>query len=372
MSHLPNALTLQHLRFTADAIEPLELDEHAGSSLRGALFNALLRRFCMNPTAPTCADCPLNATCPVAELVAPLRDEHPRGRDIPRPFVIQPPTSTTHPTADLALAPQQRQRETGPGGEAHLSPEQSFTFGITLIGTAARLLPYVVMAAQQMGAAGMGRPLHANGGRRGRFTLQRIALADPFSNREQFLYRHGDQRVAAPTLAITPADVAARASSLPADTLTIEFLTPTRLIASGQLVRRPDLAVLVARLAERLDALSRQYASSALPDCDGGDGGGAANDAWNTPAAQYRARSLAAQAASAHLVADDTHWVDLASYSSRQRRATPIGGFIGTAVFCASNLSPDLRELLVWGELLHVGKNAVKGDGRYRLLTTAP
>jgi hypothetical protein len=30
-------------------------------------------------------------------------------------------------------------------------------------------------------------------------------------------------------------------------------------------------------------------------------------------------------------------------------------------------LSPALRELLVWGELIHVGKNAVKGDGRYRI-----
>lgn len=369
---MPYDLSLHPLCFTAEAIEPLELDEHAGSSLRGALFNALLRRFCMNPTAPTCADCPLNATCPVAELVAPLRDEHPRGRDIPRPFVIEPPmpdacagaevsltalaSTTTQEPARGAMRARTGSLSTG----SRLAPGQPFTFGITLIGTAARLLPYVVMAAQMMGAAGMGRPLRANGGRRGRFALQRVALTDPFGDVEQVLYRRGDQRVAAPALAITPATVAARTAGLPADHLTVHFLTPTRLIANGQLVRRPDLGVVVARLAERLDALSRQYGATDERKAD---------DTWNAPGERERAKELAKQAASAQIISDETRWVDVASYSARQQRATPIGGFVGAATFASpdAGLSPELRELLVWGELLHVGKNAVKGDGRYRL-----
>jgi hypothetical protein len=36
---------------------------------------------------------------------------------------------------------------------------------------------------------------------------------------------------------------------------------------------------------------------------------------------------------------------------------------VGEAVF-TGNLGP-LREILVWGSLVHVGKNAVKGDGWY-------
>lgn len=357
------ALTLHQLRFTADATEPLELDEYAGSSLRGALFNALLHRFCMNASAPTCADCPLNATCPVAELVAPLRDEHPRGRDIPRPFVIQSTISMAHTGDDNPTPPVSSGAQSL--APTRLSPGETFSFGVTLIGTSARLLPYVVMAAQQMGPAGMGRPLRVNGGRRGRFTLQQIALADPFSDCKQVLFHSGDQRVAAPVLTITPDTVASRAATLAADRVTIQFLTPTRLIANGQLVRRPDLAVLVARLAERVDALSRQYGSAAPEDHDNHH-----DDTWNAPAAQHRARALVAQAAAAHVVGDETRWVDLASYSARQRRTTPIGGFVGTVTFSiTADLTPDLRELLVWGELLHVGKNAVKGDGRYRLFT---
>jgi hypothetical protein len=63
-------------------------------------------------------------------------------------------------------------------------------------------------------------------------------------------------------------------------------------------------------------------------------------------------------------VADDrTRWVDVASVSARQQRRTPIGGLIGEATV-AGDLAP-LRELLVWGQLVHVGRNAVKGSGWY-------
>src|SRR5579885_3576161 len=84
-------LTAYYLRYTIRATEALELEQHPGSALRGSLFQALLKRFCVNQDAPECASCPLVQTCPVRALVAPLRDEFPRGRDVPRPFVVRPP-----------------------------------------------------------------------------------------------------------------------------------------------------------------------------------------------------------------------------------------------------------------------------------------
>jgi hypothetical protein len=64
-------------------------------------------------------------------------------------------------------------------------------------------------------------------------------------------------------------------------------------------------------------------------------------------------------------VEDNTHWENLQSYSYRLNRATPIGGIKGKAIFTV-NLAP-FRELLAWGELIHVGKNTVKGNGWYRI-----
>ena len=49
-----------------------------------------------------------------------------------------------------------------------------------------------------------------------------------------------------------------------------------------------------------------------------------------------------------------------------RRQRTPIGGLVGQ-VTLAGDLAP-LRELLVWGSLIHVGKNAVKGDGWYMIM----
>jgi hypothetical protein len=63
---------------------------------------------------------------------------------------------------------------------------------------------------------------------------------------------------------------------------------------------------------------------------------------------------------------DQTSWLELKSYSNRQKRSTPIGGLVGSATF-EGNLMPFL-DLLVLGELIHVGKNVVKGDGWYKIV----
>jgi hypothetical protein len=117
-------------------------------------------------------------------------------------------------------------------------------------------------------------------------------------------------------------------------------------------VHHPSLRVLCARFSERLDALVREYASQAGEPSD-------------PEHARERAQRLAEHAARVTLTENATRWVDVASYSARQQRSTPIGGLIGRATY-TGDLAP-LHELLVWGELLHVCKNAVKGDGHYRI-----
>ena len=333
------------LRIGIEASEPMELDEHPGSSLRGALFNALLRRFCTNPSARTCAECPLNLTCPVSSLVAPLRDEAARGQDVPRPFVLAPTIGCSSP----------RGAEYDQSARRYLAAGEAFSFDLTIFGQAARLFPYVALSMPTLEALGLGRRMATLGGRRGRPRVMRIDEIDPFEStgeQRMALYRRAEPKAHAPTLAITAAEVRARAASLPVDRLHVRFLTPARLIAEGQLVRRPDFHVLARRLVERLEALEREYGESA----------GAGSDTFAMEDQRTRYLRLGALAEGVQLVQDETRWVDVASYSARQGRATPIGGIVGSAVF-EGELTEELRELLVWGEIIHVGKNAVKGDG---------
>ena len=317
-------LTTHYLRFTAQATAPLELDQHSGAALRGALTGALWERFCSNKAAPSCATCPLVHVCPVAALVAPLRDEDESGGDQrPRPYTIRPP---------LAGA-----RAYGPG--------ETITFQLGLIGQAAQLFPYVVMAAQGLEQGGIGKRVALNNYRRGTVAVREIAAVNPLTGEIQQLYHADRQIVKTPGLPITPLDVAARAAALPTAQITLHFKTPLRLIEQKQLVKQIALRPLLQRLMRRLDSLSRAY----------GDGPLCINF-----------RELLDIAEQVQVVDDQTRWVDLVSYSSRQRQHTPIGGLVGSATF-VGELAP-LRELLVWGSLVHVGKNAVKGDGWYEIV----
>jgi hypothetical protein len=314
-------LTTHHLTFTATAQTPLELDEQAGSQLRGALVGALWERFCVNKAAERCADCPLLQVCPVAALIAPMRAEgEPGSEQRPRPYVTRPPT----------------------GGR--YAEGETLRFGLALFGAAAALFPYVVLAAQELEHTGIGRPLGANRGRRGQLQITAIASTHPLTGATQPLYGIGAPQVQLPELAVTAEDVAAFAASLPTDTITLQLQTPLRLIDGDRLVKRLTLRPLLQRLMRRLDDLSMAYGSGPL-DID--------------------FHALLDITERVTVVEDCTRWVDVISYSSRQRGRTPIGGLLGEITF-AGDLAP-LRELLVWGSLVHVGKNAVKGDGCYRV-----
>ncbi|HMQ34001.1 MAG TPA: CRISPR system precrRNA processing endoribonuclease RAMP protein Cas6 [Chloroflexaceae bacterium] len=316
-------LTTQHLAFTATALTPVALGEQSGSAVRGAIAGALWGRFCANQAAPTCAACPLLNVCPVAALLAPMRDEEQKGSDQrPRPYVTRPPT----------------------GGARTYAPGEPLSFGLALFGSAAALYPYTVMAASELERAGMGLRLPQLGGRRGALRLAAIEAINPLTGERQPLYRPATGQVAQPGLALDAAAVRAHAATLPGDRVTLHLHTPLRIIEQDRLLRRIALRPLIQRLMRRLDDLSIAYGDGPLG---------------------LDFRALLAVAEEVQVAEDRTRWVDVVSVSHRHGRRTPIGGLIGSATF-EGDLRP-LRELLVWGSLIHVGKNAVKGDGWYSI-----
>jgi hypothetical protein len=321
------SLVTHHFLFTNEVVSPLELDEHSGAALRGNFFEAVWRRFCNNRGAESCAVCPLHSVCPVSALVAPLREEYERGRDIPRPYIILPPLEARR-----------------------YEPGEKLVFGMTLFGKIVELFPYIIMASHTLEAIGLGRRLEANKGQRGRFKIKRIESYHPMTTERQILYQEGKARVDIPMLSVSTADVCARARALPGERLTINFLTPTRILFQEKLVHHAAFRPLILRLSERLAALKQVYGDMVVQE---------------DQRAAISRNDLDLLAKEVECVEDSTCWDDLHSYSRRLQRATPIGGIQGKATF-AGDLAP-FRELLVWGELIHVGKNTVKGNGWYRI-----
>lgn len=311
-------LTVHHLRFTVQAVEPLSFFEQPGSALRGGLYRALSDHFCSESSSTTSGDHVVR--CPVCWLMALEDPLHQRGRDVARPLTIQPPERSNY------------------------AKGERLTFGISLIGEARDLLPYVVRAVEWMGENGVGKG-------RGRFRLNAVHEYSPLWDVERLLM--DGSTVNTPTLEVNAARIADRASALAVDRITIHFLTPTRLTADGKLMKIPDPAVTVARLIERCQNLSDHY---------GEQDAKASVVQWKAAAEQ-----LTEQAARLSIAYHEIAWIEAMSGSKRQGRTTPISGFTG-AVRWQGELTL-LREWLLWGQSLHVGKDAVKGNGWYRIIT---
>jgi CRISPR-associated endoribonuclease Cas6 len=321
----PPPLTALPLRFEATVDRPVELNEHKGSAIRGALFHALRGRpgtdrgFCLRKELPSCHPCELHAVCPISALVATVRPDSDRGADPPRPFTLEPP-----------LSPR-----------THFERGEPFEFGATLFGEAAHLLPYLVAATRELRTMGIGQRSQSGIGR-GTLRLQRIAAFHPLTGVTEELMEPGANVIRPPTLRVTDADIPSAVSKLGSSgQATLELLTPTRLTDGGQLVRQIAFRPLLHRLIERRLALTGVQVDT--------------RPFW----------PLLEQAAAVAVEADDTHWIELDSYSTRRNARAPLSGLVGRVTF-AGDLAPYLP-WLVWGQVLHVGKEATKGNGWYQI-----
>jgi hypothetical protein len=103
---------------------------------------------------------------------------------------------------------------------------------------------------------------------------------------------------------------------------------------------------LLQRLLDRLESLSRDFSITKLSVDFGGLAEAAERDV--------------------RVVENRLMWEELRSYSTRQRRDTPTSGLLGMVTLEAGDWSP-FWPWLAWGQFVHVGKDAVKGNGWYEL-----
>jgi hypothetical protein len=310
-----------------------------GSALRGMFYRAMLA---LSGSARDRATGELQflPNDPVRYLLSSLDDENERGRDIPRPYTIEPPEQSPN---DAQINP-----------ERVLQPGERFSFGMTLYARAMEIFPYVILAMKRAEEIGIGKRISLAGelerAERGRFTLERVWCSNSINGERRDVYVDGQELVCVPDLGITHEQVL----SIPCPqgrTLALEFTTPVTLRADHQPVTTPQFSVLIHRLVERLAELSTHFATAPLP-C--------------VPTDYAAKKALLQQADAVRLTYDGTRWISLNGYSSRQHKPTALSGFTGIAIYDAPNLAP-FWPLLCWGQIVHVGKHAVKGNGLFRI-----
>jgi hypothetical protein len=323
-------LRIAKYHFNLQAVERLGLPRYKGSTLRGGFGSVFKRTVCFQEEVKSCADCLLKANCPYAYIfeTAPPPDAEVLRTysDVPLPFVIEPPLDT----------------------KTVYEPGESLDFGLVLVGRAINYLPYFIVVFQELGKVGLGRG-------RGRYALREVAAVQPLNGEEEVIYSAADGVVRERDLSVGWEEIKAQSSKLkiqppisnlqlPTSELTVNFLTPTRMKHEGRFVDRPEFHVLVRNILRRVSSLYYFHCG----------------ERWET---DYRGMIEAAK--EVRLAEAGTGWMDWERYSRRQQQRMNLGGLVGKATY-EGVLAPFLP-LLVLGELVHVGKACVFGNGKYEV-----
>jgi hypothetical protein len=313
------ALRLERLRFQFQAIDPIRLPSYSGSAWRGLLGHSLRHSVCVT-RAPTCDGCMLRSHCAYStffETPPVSAQTAQRYNALPHPFVLEPP----------------------PAGQCEYAPGEPLALGLTLIGPAGDLRPYLIHALQRAGERGLGRE-------GGRFRLHQVIQETALGTdhwQPVFDASHGT---------LQPLNTAPQALAPCPETLALDLLTPLRLKQRGHYVRPAQLSAraLLGTLATRIELLAELYAA---------------------PARALERNALHSAIDQIEIETTSLRWVEWTRYSSRQRTHMQLGGLLGPLRLHGPGLAP-LWPLIALGQWLHVGKNTSFGLGRYRVIPAAP
>ncbi|GEM_PF-5439625 len=314
-------LTITTVEIDGVVTRALRFGGAPGDALYAALREAMLKRGCLRDRAHKgeCMNCALLPQCAVWPIVAPADPTKRQRGAYVRPFVLRLP-------------------EMKAGG---LPVGARITYGITIVQD--RTFPALwgsfavafVQAARQLAEWGFGLAVREGeqAARRGAVSVSRVRWLNPITD-ETEPFPIADTAAVPPLTATLPPAGDAAGDERPSHSLI--FLTPTRLVAGGAPLRQPDTAVLLRRLAERLDAVAAAVGA-------------------DEPHLLADASFLAVMERLA-VRADATQWI------GDETR----GGFVGGATLVGS--PDDLARIAVfvrWGAALGVGKGTLQGAGRF-------
>jgi hypothetical protein len=293
--------------------------ERRSAVLRGA-FGITLRKLVCHDLTLDCAACPLRKACAYPAVFDPgATTDQPalrRYADPPRPFVIRtaefPTPERVEPGADLVL-------------------------DVHVVGAAQRQAPFLLATLARLAQDGLGP-------RRVPLELRRVDALDAHGE-GCGIALDGPAAVMRPTASpAVRAGELLRAGDQEASRVRLRFLAATLLREGGSGVDTPRFGVVMRRLRARLGALATLFGDGAFADDP---------------------KALAKAAEGIAMNAADTEWARETRRSSRTGQRHWLEGFTGEASY--EGALGSFMPLLRLGELLHVGKHASFGLGRFEV-----
>lgn len=290
--------------------DPLRLPPYKGSVLRGAFGATFKRLVCVMPHR-NCDICLLRQQCVYAvDFETPVGTPGASKKAFaPHPFVLEPPS-------EMRTA---------------YAPDETLTFRLVLIGRAIHHLPYFIYTLDEMGKTGLGK-----GRARCRIEEVRRIGADGSSRP---VYDGVSKQLVTGWPVVSGADLNGVREEA---SVTLDFVTPTRMRVENDLLIDLDFETLTRALLRRISLLSRHHCEGAV-------------------ALDYR--GLVDRSRHVRTERRDLRWYDWERYSARQRTTMKLGGFVGQITFKGE--MGEFLPLLRAGEQLHVGKGTAFGLGKY-------
>lgn len=315
-------LSIAEFRYTLLPRDEIHIPAAKTSNiLRGAFGYALRRLVCVNERCE-CPACSARKDCAYFLIFSPWNlTSISRLRDTPRGYVIKPPLGT-----------QEIYTQSSP-----------LQFSFVLIGNRIIYHPWIIVPLNVLGGIGLGT-------NRGRFEIHNVEAV----KNEQVIsiYNRENRIVKNVALEITKEDIMNRVLHLPKDRITLEFITPTRIKynptgekGKSRVVNVPEFHHVVKRLRDRINALSIAYGNGPIT--------------VDFKEVGRRAESV------------KTQEVHIEWHEVRRKKRNPaiwhdLSGFKGRVTY-VGDIEPFLP-LIALGEYVHVGEDAVFGNGWYRIV----
>jgi hypothetical protein len=350
MLHELQKIRFARFRFRLRAQTPLLLPPYKGSTLRGGFGISFKEAVCVVDHG-NCDRCLLRMKCAYSYIFeTPVPEGSSRLASVahaPHPFVIEPPLD--------------RRTDYPAGSQLEL--------GLLLVGRAVDYLPYFIFAFEHLGEhrgigkKSVGRPAEGGGSENGhracgKFSVEDVAqitatgeATTVYDGKSKSLRANVQpESIASATVEQKPRPTPdacpepSRRALHPTSQLTIQFLTPTRLVFDASLATIPEFHIFIRNLLRRVSNLTYFHCNAEL---------------------NLDFRGLVDAAQHIRLTDNHTRWHDWERYSARQDAKLKMGGLVGTAVY-DGDLQP-FAPLLAIGEVLHVGAATGMGLGRYRV-----
>jgi Uncharacterized conserved protein (DUF2276). len=307
------------IRFTSDAKMP----RWAGNALRSG-FGARLRDLvCVDGGASfddNCAGCPHRENCVYDRFYNARPPENAqvlrKQAAISRPFVLDPLVSGEYRIGEGAV------------------------LGFTLFGGGVEYLPYFILALRNLGESGLGRGYRDG---YGRYDLEFIDSLG-FGQREN-VFSGGT--VFNRVVSISYGEILRR-SEEHRGAISLRFTTPTQIKENDRFTTEPSFRGLVSRLLFRANILAEFHGTGMLYD--------------NEKTLRILGRCREVKISSAR-----TRKMHQKRYFRDQGRDAWLPPFFTGEINYSGEFSEDVMALLELGQVIHVGKMATFGNGRYEV-----